>query len=70
MGSSLLKEGSGMCLSKTASVSAWILEVGVGNPSLGYGRQKKKIRPKNSEKRQLNLVNFLNLAIKQFWIIL
>ena len=27
-----------MCLSKTASVSACILEVGVGKPSIGQGR--------------------------------
>lgn len=27
-----------MCLSKTASVSACILEVGVGKPSVGKGR--------------------------------
>jgi len=29
---------SGMCLSKTASVSACVLEVGVGKPSVGQGR--------------------------------
>lgn len=27
-----------MCLSKTASVSACVLEVGVGKPSVGQGR--------------------------------
>lgn len=29
---------SGMCLSKTASVSACILDVAVGKPSFGQGR--------------------------------
>ena len=27
-----------MCLSKTASVSAWVLDVDVGKPSVGQGR--------------------------------
>lgn len=34
-GSSSDELESGMCLSKTASVSACVLEVGVGKPSVG-----------------------------------
>jgi hypothetical protein len=32
-----------MCLSKTASVSACVLEVGVGKPSVGQGRGQGRV---------------------------
>ena len=39
--------GSGICFINTASVSAWVLDVGVENPSIGVGRSSMMTIPRS-----------------------